>query len=203
MRKIGIMGGTFNPIHVGHLMLAQWAMEEQHLDEIWFVPTGCSYMKEQQNVVSPEDRFQMVSLAVADNDRMKCLDLEIKREGHTYSYETIEQLKQEYPEIEFYFIFGADCLFAIETWRCPEKIFANCRVIAAGRGGASEKQMREKIEELEAKYGADIIMMPFPSLAISSTLIRERVREGKNVRYLVPEVVADYIEGKRLYENER
>lgn len=202
MRKIGIMGGTFNPIHVGHLMLAQWAMEEHRLDEVWFIPTGFSYMKAEQNMVPPEDRFQMVFLAVADNDRLRCLDVEIKREGYTYSYETIEQLKKEYPEDEFYFIFGADCLFAIETWRCPEKIFANCRVIVAGRGGASEKKMREKIAELEEKYGADIVLMPFPSLAISSTLIRERVRAGKNVRYLVPEVVADYIEGKRFYENE-
>ncbi len=202
MRKIGIMGGTFNPVHVGHLMLAQWAMEENRLDEIWFVPTGCSYMKTERNMVPPEDRFQMVSLAVANNDRMRCLDIETKREGYSYSCDTIEQLRAENPEDEFYFIFGADCLFAIETWHCPEKIFANCRIIAAGRGGSSERKMREKIAELEEKYGADIILMPFPSLAISSTLIRDRVREGKNVRYLVPEVVADYIEGKGFYENE-
>lgn len=202
MRKIGIMGGTFNPIHVGHLMLAQWAMEENQLDEVWFIPTGCSYMKEGTEIVSPQERYQMTCLAVAGNDRMRCLDTETKREGYTYTYETLEQLKKEYPEDIFYFIFGADCLFTIESWRCPELIFQNCRIIAAVRGDTSLDCMESKKAELADKYQADIILMDFLNFEISSTQIRERICQGRSIRYLVPDNVIAYIEEKGFYRHE-
>lgn len=202
MRKIGIMGGTFNPIHVGHLLLAQWAMEENGLDQVWFIPTGCSYMKQDKSIVSPMDRFHMTSLALAGNDRMLCLDTEVRRQGNTYTYETLEELKRMYPEEHFYFIIGADCLFAMEEWRCPERIFSNCSVIAAVRGNAPVDQMRQKIKELEERFLADIRLMEFLNLEISSTLVRDLVRAGKNIRYLTPEPVADYIGKKGFYQYE-
>lgn len=159
MSKIGIMGGTFNPIHNGHLALAEYAMDELKLDEVWFIPTGCSYMKKDVSDILPgEERLMMARLATQDNDRMKCLDIEIKRDGYTYSYETLEQLKCEYPENQFYFIFGADCLFTIEVWRYPERIFENCTVVAAVRNGADVTQMKQKIAELSDKYQADICL---------------------------------------------
>ena len=123
MQKIGIMGGTFNPIHIGHLTLAQRVLDDLKLDEIWFIPTGCSYMKSNKDMVSPEERYHMTSLAIENHSQMKCLDIEIKRQGYTYSYETLEQLKNLYPQNVFYFIFGADCLFQIEEWKYPERIF--------------------------------------------------------------------------------
>lgn len=202
MGKIGIMGGTFNPIHMGHLVLAQYAMDEEGLDEVWFVPTGCSYMKEGRKVISPEERYEMTRLAVEENDKMRCLDIETKRKGYTYSYETLEELGREYSEDSFFFIFGADCLFAIETWKYPERIFAGAEMIAAVRNGTDAAAMKIKIAELEQKYGARIRLLSFLNLEISSTDIRKRVREGKSIRYLVPDKVLHYIEEKGLYQNE-
>lgn len=200
MKKIGIMGGTFNPIHIGHLILAERAMEDNALDEIWLIPTGYSYMKKNQDIVSGEERYIMATLAIEGYNRMKCLDIEINRSGYTYSYETLEQLKDMYPDYMFYFIFGADCLFTIETWKYPERIFNNCKVIAAVRNGASMTEMEQKKEELEQRFGAKIILFPFLNLEISSTELRERIRTGKSVRHLIPEKVLSYIQEKQLYK---
>ncbi len=204
MGKIGIMGGTFDPIHIGHLLLAQCAMEEEDLEEVWFVPTGCSYTKEREGrkVLPPGERYEMARLAVEDNHRLRCLDIESKREGNTYSYETLEALRQAHPGHSFFFIFGADCLFAIEGWKCPERIFANATVIAAVRSGADVSAMRRKMAELSQKYGADIRLLPFRNFDISSTEIRARVREGKSIRYLVPDKTARYIVEKGFYRDE-
>lgn len=199
MKKIGIMGGTFNPIHIGHLVLAQRALEEKELDEIWIIPTGCSYMKSNQDILSGEDRLAMVALAISDNEKMKCLDIEVNRSGYTYSYETLEQLRTEYPCYSFYFIFGADCLFTIENWKYPERIFANCSVIAAARNGASLSQMEEKIAQLKEHFDADISLITFPELEISSTDLRERIRLGKSVKYFIPDKVISYIKEKGFY----
>ncbi len=203
MGKIGIMGGTFDPIHVGHLLLAQCALEEAGLDEVWFVPTGYSYMKEGQKISSPEERFHMTQLALKGLERMKCLDLEIRREGATYSYETLEMLREQYPQHAFYFILGADCLLTLDSWRYPERIFASAHIIAAVRNGTPLAQMEKKRESLEADYGAGITLLPFWNLEISSTDIRERTAAGKSIRYLVPESVRLYIEEKRLYRDEK
>lgn len=199
MKKIGVMGGTFNPIHMGHLTLAQRAMEDAGLDEIWLIPAGCPYLKQGTEVLSGEERFKMTELAILGNNRMKCLDIEIKRSGYTYSYETLEQLREMYPEDAFYFIFGADCLFTIEKWKYPERIFAACTVLVAVRNGASVTEMEQKIAELTEKYHAQIQLLPFLNLEISSTELRERIRQGKSVRYLVPDNVIAYIDEMKFY----
>lgn len=203
MKKIGIMGGTFNPIHMGHLLLAEWALDAAGLDEVWMMPTGCSYQKAAcEDMASPGERFHMVSLAVENNARLRCDDREVRRRGYTYSYETLEELRSQYPREHFYFIFGADCLFTMETWKHPERIFANCSVLAAVRGNASTERMQVKIRELTARYHADIQLLPFLQLAISSTEIRERVSRGQSIRYLVPDKVIAYINDKGLYRHE-
>ena len=202
MKKIGIMGGTFDPIHIGHLMLAQYAMSDKDLDEVWFIPTGFSYMKSARNVVSAYDRYEMTKLAVSDNDRMRCLDIETKRDGNTYSYETFEALKKLYPRYEFYFIFGADCLFQIEKWKEPERIFACVYGLMAVRDGAIHEMIMKKIDELAHKYNAKIELMDFPSIDISSTDIRKRVRENKSIRYFVPDKCIEYIKEKGFYRDE-
>lgn len=200
MRKIGIMGGTFNPIHMGHLMLAEDVRDAFSLDEIWLIPTGCSYMKAEASVLSPKERYHMTSLATSDNEKFRCLDIEIKREGYTYTYETLEELRREYPEAAFFFLTGADCLFTIENWKEPERIFANCHMIASVRGDASLTEMEAKRDELAKKYHAQITLFSFRNLEISSTDIRERVRQGKSIRYLVPDKVRSYIEEKGFYK---
>lgn len=197
--KIGIMGGTFNPIHTGHLTLAEWAKDELLLDEVWFIPTGISYKKAKLCVLSGQERLQMVELATADNESFKCLDVEVKRQGYTYSYETLEQLKRGYPEHTFFFIVGADCLFELENWKCPERIFASCILAAANRDSWSRDKLTEKKLELERRFGGRIELFSFAKLEISSTEIRDRVCKGKSIRYMVPERVEKYIKEKGFY----
>lgn len=200
MRKIGIMGGTFNPVHIGHLVLVERAMEDFALDEAWLIPTGCSYMKKDITDILPgQERFTMTSLAVSGNERIKCLDIEIKRPGYTYSYETLEQLCMDYPDCEFYFIFGADCLFTIENWKCPERIFHSCQIIAAVRNGASIEEMERKKKELMRRFEARIHLFPFCNLEISSTELRERIQCGKSVRYMIPDKTLAYIREHGFY----
>jgi len=201
--KIGIIGGTFNPIHIGHLILAQEAMDQAKLDEIWFVPTGMSYMKSQMHVASAQDRFQMTQLAIADNDKMRCLDIEVKREGYTYTYETLEQLKVAYPKYEFFFIFGADCLYSVENWKNPERIFEQCTVIAAARNGSPLEEMQDKIAELNLKFQTNILLLPFMNLEISSTLVRDKIAKGESVKYLLPNPVISYIHEHALYQSKK
>ncbi len=203
MRRIGIMGGTFNPVHIGHLILAEWALDTLKLEEVWFIPTGISYKKDYREMPSGETRLYMTELAVRDNTAFKCIDIEVRRKGYTYSYETLEQLKIEYPQVEFFFITGADCLFSIENWKRPDKIFDCCTLAAAVRGDAGLQEMERKKLELEQKFAPQscgkIILLPFISMAVSSTEIRSRIRRGLSVRYLVPDQVLAYINEKGLY----
>lgn len=199
MSKIGVMGGTFDPIHMGHLMLAEWAADAAKLDQVWIIPTGQSYMKTDRRIQPGPERLQMVKLAVEGNDRLKCLDLEIAREGYTYSYETMEELHALYPEHQFYFIEGADCLFTMENWKCPERLFASCTILAAVRGDVSVQKLEEKRAELLARFGGEILLMPFLQMSISSTVIRRRLSCGESIRYMVPDKVLQYIQQKGLY----
>lgn len=199
-KQLGIMGGTFNPIHVGHLMLAEWAREAASLDEIIFIPTGQSYMKEQtQQVLSGEERFHMVKLAIEDREVFHCSDMEIRRAGNTYTYETMEELHKKYPDTDLSFIMGADCLFTIEKWSNAEKIFQSCRIIAAARNGSPLDEMAKKSRKLEQQFHGRIEVIPFLTMEISSTEIRNRIKQGKSIRYLVPEIVQQYILEQQLY----
>ncbi len=207
MSRIGIMGGTFDPIHIGHLMLAECAREELALEEIWLIPTGCSYQKHARRhpdhgAPTPEERLRMAELAAEQVPYFRSMDIEVRREGYTYSYETLEELNRLYPGHEFFFILGADCLSGIESWKNPERLFAACRVAAAVREDADLNEMEEKVRQLRRDYRADIVFLPFRRLQISSTEIRERVRRGKSIRYMVPECVASYIKEKGFYRDE-
>ena len=204
MSRIGIMGGTFNPIHIGHLLLAEYALEAAGLDQVWMMPTGCSYLKRKEGIdmLPAAERYKMVCLAIEGNERLRCLDMEIRRPGNSYSYETMEQLHREYPENQFIFICGADCLYTIEDWKCVDRLFASCEILAAVRGEADVECMRKKIAELENRFSAKIQLLPFRRIEISSSEIRTRRKEGRSIRYLVPEAVRDYMEKKGLYQDE-
>lgn len=200
-KKIGIMGGTFNPIHIGHLLLGQWAMEEAELDGVIFMPTGNSYMKDRRELLPGAERLAMTRLAVADRECFCCLDLEVERGGDTYTYETLETLHTMYPQARLYFIVGADCLFSIENWYHPEKIFRQCILLAASRNGMPMETLEKKRRELAETYGAEIQLAAFPNIEISSTDIRRRCREGRSIQYLVPDPVREYIERNGYYQN--
>lgn len=199
MKKIGIMGGTFNPIHNGHLLLAQWAMDAEKLDEIWFMPTGISYSKANANILPGEERLHMVKLAIAENCSFFVSDLELNRSGYTYTYETMEELKGQFPEDKFYFIVGADCLHAFENWKEPARILQNCTLLAAVRGDASEEELEYKKNDLMERFGGEIKLFSFLHFEISSTGIRNRIKEQQSIRYLVPDAVRKYITEKGFY----
>ncbi len=199
MKKIGILGGTFNPIHTGHLRLAEYARDEFDLDEVWLMPTGCSYLKDADTIVSAEHRLRMSQLAVTNYPRMKISDIEIVRQGNTYTYETLESLKEQYPDTELYFIQGADCLFTIEKWRHPERIFAACTILAAVRNATSMEAMEAQRNHLEQKWGAKVHLLNMPEIQISSTEIRNRLKQEKSVQGMLPVEVFSYIKEKGLY----
>lgn len=199
MKKIGILGGTFNPIHMGHLLLGEYVKDELDLQEIWFLPTGQSYMKAKNNVLSANERLNMVELAVSNNSSFLCKDIEVKRNGNTYTYETLEYLHAEYSDHEFYFIVGTDCMYKIENWKSPERIFQNCILVVAAREGVSMDEMCHKRKELQQRFHAQIVLLPFMDIPISSTMLRERIALGKSVRYMIPDNVCNYIEEKGFY----
>lgn len=199
-KKIGILGGTFNPVHVGHLLMAEYAKEVAELDVVILMPTCQSYLKAGTNVLSGDIRLEMLQLSVQDNPDLITSDMEIRRGGNTYTYETLLQMKGLCPESEIYFIVGADSLFSMERWVKPEDIFANCTILAAGREGADKEALISKKCELEERFGANIVLLDFPQIDISSSVIRENVRNHKSIRYMVHDKVLDYIQEKHLYE---
>ena len=152
------MGGTFNPIHIGHLLLAENAYSAFGLDQVLFIPSGCSYMKEQSGILDPDTRLRMTSLAVADNPHFQVSDIEIRRPGYTYTCETLEQLERENPGTEFFFLAGADSLFAMETWKDPEIIFQKATVLAAVRDDCGNSRLSEQAERLREKYHGRICL---------------------------------------------
>lgn len=200
MRKIGIMGGTFNPIHNGHLMIAEKAREQFALDEVLFMPCGTPYMKEQQELETGEVRAQMTALAIQDTPAFTLSRMEIEHSGNTYTYETLERLKTEYPDTEFFFILGADSLFNLTNWAFPERIFANCHILAAVRDHMTTEQMTEQIRLLQDRYHASIFLLKTDYLDISSSDIRRKIALGESITADVPEKVAGYIAANNLYK---
>lgn len=199
MKKTGIMGGTFNPIHMGHLIIAEKAREQFHLDEVLFMPCGIPYTKNEDDVLPKDIRAEMTRLAIEDNPFFDISTIEVDKDGSTYTYETLEQLRSDNPNTEYYFIIGADSLWKIEGWREPEKIFANCHLLAAVRDGKSAVEMETQASYLKDKFGASIFLLNSSNIEISSTMIRTLVKEGSSIRYFVPEAVYDYIIKNKLY----
>ena len=200
-KRVGIMGGTFNPIHLGHLIVAENAYEELKLDEVLFIPSGTPYMKDTAEVLDPKIRISLVGEAIDDNPHFALSTIEVDREGNSYSYETIEALKKANPDTEYFFLVGADSLFAMEEWMHPERMFAEVTVAAAIRGGYTHEGLDEQIEALEKKYQAKIVKLPCRSVDISSSQIRERVKDGKSIRYMVRYKTEQVIRKNGLYRS--
>ena len=199
-KRVGMIGGTFSPIHLGHLLAAETAQEMFHLDEVLFIPSGVSYLK--SNVLDAKSRVDMTSLAIEDNHHFALSTIEVDRKGNSYSYETIVQLKTAHPTTEYYFIVGSDSLMMMENWVCPEKIFGEIKILVAPRQGCSEEQLLEKITFLKEKFDARIWVLPMNRIDISSSEIREKVADGNSIRYLVHPQVMHYIEKHHLYQKE-
>jgi nicotinate-nucleotide adenylyltransferase len=190
------MGGTFDPIHYGHLVTAEEALQQFELDGVVFVPTGLPWMKE-HDVVSPaEDRYLMTVIATASNPRFRVSRMEVDRDGPTYTVDTLRGLRAESGDgAELFFVTGADAVIEIFQWKESDELFELAHFIAATRPGYD-------IASFEANRPTskpDITVMQIPALAISSTDVRARVHAGRPIRYLVPEGVKSYIEKAELY----
>ena len=199
-KKIGVMGGTFDPIHIGHLILAEDAYVELGLTEVLFMPAGHPPHK----VLGPgratsEERTEMVRRAIEGNDHFSLSLYEMRKEGLSYTYQTLEMLANNEKGIKLYFIMGADSLFEFKNWREPEKIASLCTIVAAGRPGRGEEDLAACIEEVRRDMGARIVRLNTPDIDISSTMLRKRASEGLTIRYYVPDKVAEYIKERGLY----
>lgn len=198
-KRIGIMGGTFNPIHNGHLLLARKAQEQVSLDKVLFMPSGNSYMK--RNVLETQKRVDMVALAIKNDPDFELSMIEAQKSGNTYTCETLKFLTESYPENQYYFIIGADILFQIEQWRNPELIFQTAVLVCAVRDDYDMDTIRKKGNILVAS-GAELIYLNMPKLDISSTDIRAKVKSSLPITDFVPPEVAYYIEQEHLYYEE-
>ncbi len=193
-RRLGIMGGTFDPIHHGHLVAADEARYHFGLDEVVFVPAGQPWQKAGMKVSPAEDRYLMCALATASVPGFSVSRVEVERPGPTYTVDTLRKLSAERPEEELYFITGADAILSILTWKDPEEVLGLARFVAVTRPGYDLSRLSEVL-----RRDGRVSVLEVPALAISSSEIRQRVREGRPYRFLVPREVAAYIENRGLY----
>ena len=198
--KIGIMGGTFDPIHNGHLLLGRYARDLFALDEIWFMPNGTPPHKANDNIeLRTKHRVEMVKRAISEEKDFVLQLYEVRNQEVNYSYLTMEYFRENYPEHELYFIIGADSLFNIEKWKFPERLLKTCVILTAFRDGKNKKEMDEQIAYLNEKYGADIHLLSTPNVDISSSEIREKLRRREDVTDVMPACVYEYILVNQLY----
>ncbi|HIS55838.1 MAG: nicotinate-nucleotide adenylyltransferase [Lachnospiraceae bacterium] len=198
-RKIGIMGGTFDPIHNGHLALGEEAYRQFSLDEVVFMPTGIPPHKAGKKIADAGDRNYMVEAAVAATPYFSCSDMELRRHRTTYTAETLTQLRAENPETEYYYIVGADSLEQMDGWYHPEIIFQNAVILAAMRQTQTAEEFSNAKEMLENKYGASIYLLKGPIMPVSSSQIRAYIRDGVSAEAYLPRPVWEYIKEKKLY----
>ncbi len=203
--KIGIMGGTFDPIHYGHLVIAEQIRQNYNLDKVIFVPVGIPPHKRGLRITKGEHRYLMILLATMTNPYLDVSRFEIDKKEVSYTIETMRQLKKKYIDknVEFYFIIGADAINTIESWKEPAELLKMCKFIAATRPGVTNSNMSFMIEYYKNTYSADIQTMTVSAVDISSTDIRNRIACNRPIKYLLPEAVEHYIMKSGLYSESK
>jgi nicotinate-nucleotide adenylyltransferase len=191
--KIGIFGGTFNPPHMGHLITLESVRDQLRFDEVLLIPSRQPPNKPNSSLASGQDRFEMTGLAVRGNSSLKVSDIELRREGTTYTVDTLRYLAGEYRSAELYFIMGADNYTEFETWKRPDEILTYADVVVMSRPGWDAAPSK-------SKFARAVHFLNVPLIGISGTDIRRRVKLGRSIRYLVPRPVEDYISQHNLYK---
>ncbi len=199
-RKIGILGGTFDPIHNAHLLLGESAREQFGLDRVIYIPNNLAHMPHRTEVSGAEERYQMVKMAINDNPYFTCSRLEIDKPDGSYTIDTITDLKNMYPGDELYLILGADSVLGIDSWYRASDLLKSCIIIAATRYDDDVAAIDKKRRELQSIYDADIRILNFNRIDISATDIRERIKKGRSVRYMLPDGCIEFICIKGLYK---
>lgn len=198
-KKVGILGGTFDPVHLGHLILAENAYSQFGLDVVLLMPSGNPPHKSVGEITNAEHRNTMVQLAIDDNRHFKLSVFEQERDGYIYTADTLKLLRENNEDCDYYFIVGGDALMSMDKWYQPERIFANATILGAIRDDVDDTALAQRADEFKQKYNADIRLLKIPNIAISSSGIRDNVKGGKSIKYMVPKDVERYIYNNKLY----
>lgn len=199
MSKIGIIGGTFNPIHNGHTLLALYCKEKLNLDKVIFIPTYTPPHKSDKDLASEVHRFNMCNIAVQNYPDFSVSDIEIKRKGKSYTYETLTSLKEIYPNDTLYFITGADMFLTLEKWKNPEIIFDKAVIAAVPRNLSDSEMLNSHYQNFLKPLGAKACILDEPVLSVSSTFIRENIENYDLIKSLIDRNVYEYIVKNNLY----
>lgn len=197
MRDVGILGGTFNPPHIGHLVMAQEALVQLDLDRILFMPVASPPHKEALADPGADVRLELCRLAVAGEERIEVSDLEIERGGASYTVDTLKALHERDPEHALTFIVGGDMAYSLPSWREPQAVLALARLAVAERDGLRREDIARRLDPLHS--GDRVVFFDMPRIDLSSSAVRERIAAGRPIRYLVPEPVVDTIRARSLY----
>ena len=198
--KVGIMGGTFDPIHIGHLILGEAARQQFRLDKVLFMPAGNPpHKRNRAGRATDEQRVEMVRLAIASNPGFELSLFEMNEDGYSYTYRTLEMLREENPDTEFYFIMGADSLFDFDQWRDPQRIVNAAHIVVATRNQTDPDVFDTLLNQRRDQFHGDFLKLDTPNLDISSKHIRERIRNRESARYYLPDPVLEYIREKGIY----
>ena len=200
-KKIGILGGSFDPIHNGHLAIAESAYRDFNLDEIWLIPAGHSPNKDEDKMTSVKVRAEMTALAAQEIPHFKLSTYEIDKDGTSYTYLTLSDFKEQYPDTDFYFIMGADSLDYFDAWKHPEIICQKAVILVAVRDDMDLDDIHTKIEQIKTNFSAEIYPLSCSKIDISSSEIRANVQNSDDICDMVPQSVADYIQKYNLYKN--
>ncbi|MCB5385698.1 nicotinate-nucleotide adenylyltransferase [Blautia glucerasea] len=199
-KRIGIMGGTFDPIHMGHLILGEQSFEQLHLDKVLFMPSGNPpHKRNRAGRASDGQRVDMVRLAIEDNPHFELSLAEMHETGYTYTYRTLEELKEQNPDTDYYFIIGADSLFTFDEWKEPARICRACTLVVAVRDHASSDELNQEIKRLSAEYEGRFTLLDTMNIDVSSHQIRSWVSKGKSLKYYVPDPVISYMKENGIY----
>ena len=197
--RIGIVGGTFDPVHLGHLLAAEQCREQLGLDQLRFMPAFVSPFKLDKQAVEPKHRLEMLQLAAQSNPSFRVDDRELRRGGTSFTVDTLRELKAELPESELVFLMGADSLAEFDKWREPAEICRLAKVVVVARGGTAPPDLKMLGRFLPSGSQAEQHVIAMPQCEISSSGIRQAIASGRSVRYQVPAAVAAYIEQHKLY----
>lgn len=199
MIKKGIFGGTFDPIHNGHLYIASEALYRLGLDKVIFMPSGNPPHKSNKEITDGSIRYELVKMAIRDKSFFEVSDYEIRKKGLSFTYETMEYLKKNEYNVKLFFITGADCLMDLDLWKNVDRILNACTLVVFGRPGYNKNELLEQKKKIEDRYGKEIIFMDLLLLDISSSNIREDIRNGKVIDYFLPQGVYNSIVELGLY----
>lgn len=202
IKALGLMGGTFDPVHYGHLIAAENSRYEFGLDRVIFIPSARPPHKEEESVLDSQRRLQMVKLAIASNPLFEISTLEQERQGPSYTIDTVEYFRSRFPDTDVFFIMGMDSLLLFDTWRDYERLAGLCRFIVVTRPGYVMDAGNPALAHLPSILWENLSLLEIPGMDISSSDIRRRVRLGLPIKYMVPAAVEDYIKEHRLYGGE-